>query len=282
MTAVPLVPAKTQFDGGPHASTNCTATSGARLLRYATGINVTGSAVRAKQSDQSGGTSIPDIMRALHNGWSLEPSWASPDDSNGGRSARPANRVATYIGAANLKGLLGQGYMVIVQGDYGNLPLRYREQASFTDDHAFTVDAYAVRSGVPSVYVVDTIPRASEHYEGRWIPLTALLAYAYGLAGQGRIYAAWAKPPKPAPEDDMEAFGAPQHPSTATAKRATKLWTRSDRTGTSYDIPAGHTKRYSGGPVDGSLVIVHDRDNTVEGKTNLFGNPPDWDIKVIP
>lgn len=224
--SLPLVPALSQFDGGPLASQNCTATSGARLLLYGRGIRTTGSKVRAQQSDQSGGTSIPDIMRALHRGWSFEPQWAAPNDSNSGRDPIPANRESDWITETKARSLLLDGFMLIWQGDYGNLPLQYREQAGFTDDHAFTVDAFRnTPTFGPEYYVVDTIPRPSEDYDGRWIPRSALIAYSNGLSGAGRIYAAWARPlPDTSTGDDMFSLPESDGPYPATVDANTPVY----------------------------------------------------------
>lgn len=290
---LPLVPAKTQFDGSDHAAENCSCASGARLMRYATGTNVSGGAVRSHQSDQSGGTSIPDVMRALHNGWSFEPVWASSNDSNGGGSPQPANKVSGWIDADRLQALLGKGYMVMLQGDYGDLPVKYREQTTFRDDHCFTLDSFdKTAPGLTGAgyYAVDTIPRAASGYDGRWIPLVAIHSYAYGLAGTGRFYAAWARPaslPDTGTEGDVfdKPFSIPQQPSMAESKGA-KLYTNASFTGTSYAIPAGDTKRFIGyvGDVDDptALIIGHDRDASVPGKSALYGRPREWARMVIP
>jgi hypothetical protein len=91
--------------------------------------------------------------------------------------------------------------MVMIQGDYGNLPMQYRKQGSFTGDHTFTADAVREHpvTGLYEYFVVDTIPRPHTLYRGEWIPGSAIMAYAYGLAGQGRIFAMWGKPKAPPP-----------------------------------------------------------------------------------
>lgn len=191
--SLPLVPAISQWDGGPHEHQNCTCASAARLLWYGTGIRASGSSVRSRQSDQSGGTSIPDVMRALHNGWSCEPFWAAPNDSNSGvNPSIPANHQGGFVTEIHLRNLLAQGYMVLTQGDYGNLPILYREQKNFLGDHAFTIDTY---NSAKAYYVVDTLPKPGSGYNGRWVPAAALRSYWFGLAGNGKIYAAWIKPP---------------------------------------------------------------------------------------
>ena len=198
---LPLVPPVSLFDGGPHASENCAAASMARLRRYMTGIPTTGTQVRNNQSDQDGGISIPDALCALRRMAPIvRPNWAAPYDMTA--KPNPINRIAGATTSAGIIHLLEEGNMVVMQGDYGNLPVEWREQKTFTDDHAFTIDAVFGTSSTRAGYVVDTIPHYGTGYQGRVIPWTALLQYAYGLAGNGRIFAAWGKPPAiPKPPD---------------------------------------------------------------------------------
>jgi hypothetical protein len=193
--------------------------------------------------------------------------------------------VAQVIVPSKLEELLDDDYMVLVQGDYGNLPTAYREQVTFRDDHAFTVDKRRGTGQAKQAYVVDTIPRAGSGYKGRWIPWGALMSYAHGLAGSGRIYAAWARPlPDTGTEDALEAFSIPQNPSIATSIKATKLYATSDLKGTAEDIPAGHTKRYIGHPAGKKdvAIIGHDRSADVDGKSALYGRAADWHIRETP
>jgi hypothetical protein len=162
--------------------------SGARLLRYATGATTTGSKLRERQSDQEGGTSLPDTIRALIKGHGWNPAWASPDDG-----PRPPGRVAQSISLTKLDALLAEGHMVILQGNYNVMSRKFREQASPLKGgggHALTIDAVDPARGY---YVVDTIPRKGK-YEGRWIPAAEIQRYATGLAGAGQAWAAWARP----------------------------------------------------------------------------------------
>ena len=200
---LPLVPAKTQFDGGAKQAFNCTMTSGARLMRYATGVNVTGSKLRTYQSDQSGGTSIPDVCRATHKGYDFEPYWAAPRDSNSGTDGIPARKDGDWIGYNRLRGLLLDGNMVILQGNYGKIPDRYALSDTFNGDHAFTLDAWSSSKGY---YCVDTLFHEPSSYNGSWIPSSIIHAYAYALAGSGRMYAAWAKPLPDTSGDEMDIY----------------------------------------------------------------------------
>ena len=260
MTHLPLVPFVSQWDSTVHASRNCTCASAARLARYERGITITGGAVRARQSDQTGGTSIPDVMRGLHNGWSIEPKWAAPNDSNGRGDPIPANRTGDYISPTRLQGLLRDGYMVLVQGDYGALPITYREQANFTDDHAFTVDAYEAGRGY---YVVDTLPRNGSGYKGRWIPTLYIHRYAYALAGSGRIFAAWTRPDprygNDVPADIRAAYAAP-----AVAAKLRSLGLEYGAIVNLGDIAAGLRKR---GMTWGAVINVSDVANLMKPGT---------------
>ena len=193
---LPLVPPVSQFDGGPKASQNCMAASIARLRRFLTGVPTTGTQVRSHQSDQVGGISIPDGLCALRRmAPVVRPNWAAPFDSSA--KPDPINHIGGTITEAALIHLLEEGNMVVVAGDYGDLPVEWREQKSFRDDHAMTFDAVFGVSSTRAAYVVDTIPKPGSGYQGRVIPWKALMAYAHGLAGPGRIYATWGKPPKP-------------------------------------------------------------------------------------
>lgn len=212
---LPLVPPVSQFDGGPHASENCAAASMARLRRYMTGVPTTGTQVRVNQSDQVGGISIPDALCALRRMAPIvRPNWAAPYDTTA--KPNPINRISGATTSAGIIHLLEEGYMVVMQGDYGNLPVEWREQKTFTGDHAFTLDAVFGTTSTRAGYVVDTIPHYGTGYQGRVIPWTALMQYAYGLAGNGRIYAAWGKPPAP-PKPPTEKWEAVIHPKPGDA-----------------------------------------------------------------
>lgn len=238
MATLPLVPAVSQWDGSSHQSGNCTCASCARLARYAFGIVTTGGRIRACQSDQSGGTSLPDVLRALRNCFGKTVSWAAPNDSNDGLNSPPPGRVADWITPARLVDLLEAGYMAMVQGDYGDLPLAYREQASFVADHTFTVDATRVQSGARQAYIVDTIPKYGTGYDGRWIPWSALMRYAHGLAGAGRIYAAWAKPAKAATEDEMYSIPGEPVPFPVTVDMNTPVYDSGEDTSPRSELDA--------------------------------------------
>ena len=82
----------------------------------------------------------------------------------------------------------------------------------------------------------------------------------------------------------MEPFSIPQHPSIADANKDTRLYEKSNFTGTSYLIPKGHTKRFLGRPPGSTTVVIigHDRSADVDGKSALYGKASDWDVKVIP
>jgi hypothetical protein len=235
--SLPLVPAVSQFDGGAHESSNCSMASGARLMRYATGIKRTGSQVRAQQSDQVGGTSIPDVCRATHKGWSFEPYWAAPNDTNAGRDRLPVRKDGDWIGYNRLRGLLLDGNMVIVQGEYGKIPDRYTLSDSFNGGHAFTVDAYNSTKGY---YVCDTLFHEPSPYDGQWLPSTNLHAYAYGLAGSGRIYAAWAKPlPDTGTGGDMDVYEIVESgPYPCTVDSGAKVYDGSGKQTGTLNAPA--------------------------------------------
>ena len=69
------------------------------MRRYAAGLRITGSELRARQSDQVGGTSIPDVCRALAT-YGFRPPWAAPMDG----TPVPANYNGSYISPARLRG----------------------------------------------------------------------------------------------------------------------------------------------------------------------------------
>lgn len=85
-------------------------------------------------------------------------------------------------------------------------------------------------------------------------------------------------------EEPLLAFSIPQSPSIAEAVRDTKLYTRSDLTGTSYAVSAGATKRHIGSPAGDSTVVIigHDRSPDVAGKSALYGRAADWKVQVSP
>jgi len=202
-TTPPYVRQVSQWDGTAHQAANCTCATTARMLLFGWGIVTSGGQVRAAQSDQIGGTSLPDVLRAMKNRWGKNADgWAAPNDG----LPIPANKKGGWITTATLWNLLADPRtMVAVQGDYGDLPLAYREQATFRDDHTFSVDSVRdTPSRGKEAYVVDTIPRYSENYDGRWMPWNVLLAYAFGLAGQGRVYAFWVRTRQSAPTPPTE------------------------------------------------------------------------------
>lgn len=195
---LPLVPPISQFDGGALAAENCTMASTARLLRYGFAIKTTGSRLRACQSDQVGGTSIPDAARAVGKCHDKVIQWASPNDG----VPVPAGRIGDFISPTRLRDLLDGHYMVLVQGDFDQILDPYRVGSVFMGDHAFTVDGRRFvrdrKTGFlrEQAYVVDTQPKATSGYLGVWMPFSMLLNYAFKYAGNNRIYAAWTKPPE--------------------------------------------------------------------------------------
>jgi hypothetical protein len=175
---------------------------GARLLLYATDTKTTGSALRQCQDDQSGGTSIPDTVKALRHCHAWGPSWAAPDE---GRTPMPPGRTVDRIRFGDLGPLVTAGNMVLVQIVYEKLG-KFREQFSFVGGHALTLDAYDITRGF---YAVDTIPKPGSAYKGRWIPSAVIRDATDAMSGSGWVYAAWAKPkatPTPPEEDAMPDF----------------------------------------------------------------------------
>jgi hypothetical protein len=119
----------------------------------------------------------------------------------------PINKMGDYISYQKLRALLGAGYMVDVQGIYGKIPDKYTLSDTFNGAHAFPTDAYS--SSRNAYYVVDTLfhvparPGEPDPYVGQWLPSSALHAYAYALAGTGKIYAMWGKPAAPPPPEEI-------------------------------------------------------------------------------
>lgn len=128
-------------------------------------------------------------------------------------------------------------------------------------------------------------PLAPEGYPGEHMAKFDLKRYWDGFFGGALLVRIGSLGlPDTSTGDDMDAFSIPQAPSLATAVRATKLYTKSDLTGTSYPIPEGHTKRHIGNPAgDKTVVIVgHDRSPDVEGKSALYGRAADWNVRETP
>jgi hypothetical protein len=246
---LPLVPPDSQFDGGPLAPANCTLACGARLLLYATDTKTTGSALRQCQDDQSGGTSIPDTVKALRHCHDWGPSWAAPDE---GRTPMPPGRTVDRIRYGDLGPLVTAGNMVLVQIVYEKLG-KFREQFSFVGGHALTLDAYDIERGF---YAVDPIPKPGSGYKGRWIPEAVIRDATDAMSGSGWVYAAWAKPKAtpPPPEEDMDIYATPGRISY-TAPVGTPVYRNPGDTKPAATIPDG-AKRFDGvvhpGKADGS------------------------------
>lgn len=128
-------------------------------------------------------------------------------------------------------------------------------------------------------------PLAPDSYPGEWMDKSDLKKYWDGMFGGATWVRVGALAPLPdTSEEPMEAFSIPQAPSIAEAVRDTKLFTRSDLTGSSYPVKAGDTKRLIGNPAGDQTVLIigHDRSPDVAGKSALYGRAADWRVQVSP
>lgn len=132
-------------------------------------------------------------------------------------------------------------------------------------------------------------PSAPNSYAGEWMSKADLKRYYEGFSGGyliGKI--GHLAPPDTSTGEKMDAISLPQHPSIATATKATKLYPSLSATGTfvgtPVDIPAGHTKRYVGRPKGNTAIVIigHDNNAAVEGKSGMFGRAPDWLVREQP
>ena len=169
------VPVVSQFDGGPLQGSNCTMASGAMLARLVFGIVTKGSALRALQPDQQGGTSLVDLNNAI-------------------------NRYGVHFDSAaitplQLRALMYAGAGAVIQGNYGAIPLSLRLQKDFVGGHAIYLDGFrpASSAGPAAYYVDDPLGPTWAGYRGAWWPADLVEAFATSFGG-GRIYTAWGFP----------------------------------------------------------------------------------------
>jgi hypothetical protein len=178
---------------------------------------------------------------------------------------------------------LDPGYGAVVQGWMGVWSRESywrRWDRNFGGAHAVYVQR---RDSTDRVWWMN--PLAPNSYPGEWMTKTELKKYWDGFFGG----ATWVRVGSLAPlpdtsEEPLDDFSIFEHPSIAEAVRATKLWTKSNLTGTSYDIPAGHTKRAIGNPKGDKTVLIigHDRSPEIPGKSGLFGKAADWRVTELP
>ena len=101
---------------------------------------------------------------------------------------------ATRFSAHGLRLLLSRGAGVVVQGDYGRIPVDWRLQRDFDGGHAIYLDAYYPGDAKtpPAYYVID--PLGTNDYAGAWWYASVVEDFAGAFAGRGRVLAAWVDP----------------------------------------------------------------------------------------
>jgi hypothetical protein len=140
-----------QLVADKYGGVNCTAYSAAMAIDRATlgGVYVTGKTVRGASNEpipdpQSPGLNLPQIVNVAF-GWHVE--------------------LVNRAGApwASVMAALREGRGVVLQGDYDQIPLALRCQASFTGDHAIYVNHI---SGDGDLYWMD--PLCAKGKEINW------------------------------------------------------------------------------------------------------------------
>ena len=175
--STPRIKPISQFDGGPLQKVNCLPAVGAMLARLGFGIVTTGSQVRAIMGDTEGATNYFQLMDTVQKGWGVR--------FLSGRLTPLQLRAVLYAGAG-----------AVIDGVYGEIPVKYRVQKNFTGRHAIYVDAF--RPDGPdgqfaAYYVIDPIGRPERGYRGGWWPAADVERMTAQLAG-GRIDTMWAFP----------------------------------------------------------------------------------------
>ncbi len=129
--------------------------------------------LRRLSGDRNGGSTFVELGRAFDR-LGMRLTW-SPEGGD-------------YVTWPELLDRLSKGGGAVLLGDYGKLPRRYgRWDPSFwkkdgTDDnHALYLDGYDRR--YRRVWVMD--PLAPKGWDGEWVPLSALMRYAWRTGGGG-------------------------------------------------------------------------------------------------
>lgn len=212
-------------------------------------------------------------MRQLAVGISRRYGWT-------GQRVGPPGLVRIPFG--QLWRLLPPGHGAALQGSMGAFPRTgywRRWDSQFGGPHCVYVQRLTSR---PEVWWMN--PSAPNSFGGELMGVADLRRYYDAWVG-GALFTAVGLPDTSTGEG-MKAFGTYQSPSIATTIRETRLYTEvSDSgqlSGTSYVIPKGHTKRAIAPGPGSTVMIVHDRDSAVEGKSVLFGKAADWNVRISP